>query len=62
MTEMTPAEGELQSSKPRWYILHTYSGFEHRVEQTIKEMMRIGQDQGLIKEVVIPTERVVELV
>lgn len=62
MTEIIPVEGELQSSKPRWYILHTYSGFEHRVEQTIKEMMRIGQDQGLIKEVVIPTERVVELV
>ncbi|AGC50359.1 transcription termination/antitermination protein NusG [Lawsonia intracellularis] len=47
--------------KSRWYIVHTYSGFEQRVEATIKEMMRSGQDEGLIHEVVLPTERVVEL-
>jgi transcriptional antiterminator NusG len=47
--------------KGRWYIVHTYSGFEQRVEQTIREMMRTGQDQSLIEEVVIPTEKVIEL-
>lgn len=51
-----------QDPQSRWYIVHTYSGFEQRVEQTIREMMRTGQDQGLIHEVVIPTEKVVELV
>ena len=25
-----------------WYILHTYSGFEQRVEQMIRELMRTG--------------------
>jgi transcriptional antiterminator NusG len=45
----------------RWYILHTYSGFEQRVEQTIREMMRTGQDGGLIREIVVPTEKVIEL-
>lgn len=50
------------SERPRWYIVHTYSGFEHRVEQTIREMMRTGQDGGLIEEVVMPTEKVVEMV
>jgi transcriptional antiterminator NusG len=48
-------------SKARWYIVHTYSGFEQRVEQTIREMIRTGQDQGLIEEVVVPTEKVIEL-
>ena len=48
--------------KARWYILHTYSGFENRVEQTIREMMRTEQDQGMIENVIIPTEKVVELV
>jgi transcriptional antiterminator NusG len=48
--------------KARWYIVHTYSGFENRVDLTIKEMMRTGQDQGLIEEVIVPTERVIELV
>lgn len=47
---------------PRWYIVHTYSGYEQRVEQTIREMMRTGQDHGQIKEVVMPTEKVIELV
>ena len=41
---------------PRWYILHTYSGFE----QTIREMMRNRQENGLIKDVIVPTERVIE--
>lgn len=44
----------------RWYILHTYSGFEQRVEQTIREMMRNRQENGLIKDVIVPTERVIE--
>jgi len=47
--------------KSRWYIVHTYSGFEQRVEATIKEMMRINQSQDLIDEVIVPTERVIEL-
>jgi len=48
--------------KARWYIVHTYSGFEQRVELTINEMMRTGQDGGLIAQVVMPTEKVVEMV
>ena len=47
---------------PRWYIVHTYSGYEQRVEQTIREMMRTGQDHGQVLEVVMPTEKVIELV
>ena len=53
---------ETAQPKARWYIVHTYSGFENRVEQTIREMMRTGQDGGAVEEVIIPTERIVELV
>ncbi|WP_143145570.1 transcription termination/antitermination protein NusG [Desulfovibrio litoralis] len=54
---------DVQSSpSSRWYIVHTYSGFENRVVQTIREIMRTGQDGGLIEEVVVPVEKVVELV
>lgn len=55
-------EFETAQPKARWYIVHTYSGFENRVEQTIREMMRTGQDFGTIEEVTIPTERIIELV
>ena len=44
-----------------WYMLHTYSGFEMRVEKQINEMRRTFQDDGLIHEVLLPTEKVVEL-
>ena len=48
------------SKKARWYIVHTYSGFEQRVQKTINELRRTGQDEGLIEEVVVPTEKVIE--
>ncbi len=51
----------INTENMRWYILHTYSGFEQRVEQTINEMIRNGQAQGLIGRVVVPTEKVEEL-
>jgi transcriptional antiterminator NusG len=54
------ADADTQQEKSRWYIVHTYSGFEQRVEQTIKEIIRTGQDNGLIERVVVPTERVIE--
>ncbi len=56
------ANMEQASPKARWYIIHTYSGFEQRVEQTVREMIRTGQDKGLIEEVVMPTEKIVEMV
>ena len=55
-----PAENA--APKARWYIVHTYSGFEQRVEKTIREMMRTGQDEGKIEDVVMPTEKIIELV
>lgn len=65
VSEETRVAGSVSDSgapeSSRWYILHTYSGFEQRVEQTIREMMRTGQEGGLIHEVVVPTERVIEL-
>lgn len=55
-------EEQMSAPKARWYIIHAFSGFEHRVEQTIKEMIRTGQTKDLVEEVVVPTEKVIELV
>ena len=51
---------DMSSGAGEWYILHTYSGFEQRVEQLINKLMESGQDKGFIHEVVVPTERVEE--
>lgn len=44
-----------------WYMLHTYSGFEARVEQTITQMMRTAQDEGLVHRVLLPTEKILDV-
>lgn len=58
--ELTESQEVQNHPRARWYIVHTYSGFEQRVQKTIAEMQRTGQDQGLIEEVVVPTEKVLE--
>lgn len=58
--DLATAENSELAKKPRWYIVHTYSGFEQRVQKTIEEMRRTGQDKGMIDRVVVPTERVQE--
>jgi transcriptional antiterminator NusG len=59
--EAAQTSDEDAAQRPRWYIVHTYSGFEQRVQKTINEMKRTGQDEGLIAEVIVPTEKVVEV-
>lgn len=61
MEEIVLDSHEPEPQRPRWYIVHTYSGFEQRVQKTINEMIRNGQDHGAIKDCVVPTEKVIEL-
>ena len=45
----------------KWYIVHTYSGFEERVKETLRQRAEahgMGEDFGEVK---IPTETIVEL-
>lgn len=45
----------------KWYIVHTYSGFEERVAETLRqraEALGMGEQFGEVK---IPTETIVEL-
>jgi len=45
----------------RWYIVHAYSNFEHKVKSSLEEridMMNLGDKFG---EILVPTEEVVEM-
>lgn len=48
-------------SEERWYIIHAYSGFEHKVSDAIKERARAQSLDGLVLEVIVPTEEVIEV-
>ena len=45
-----------------WYIVHTYSGFENKVKQTLDDTVEKLDLKDEIAEVIVPTEKVVELV
>lgn len=45
----------------RWYIVHTYSGFEERVMQALKQRIEALGYQDYFGEIKIPKETVVEL-
>jgi transcriptional antiterminator NusG len=44
-----------------WYVVHTYSGFEQKVAEAIKQRAKIFGQEHAISQVVIPTEEVVEV-
>ncbi len=44
-----------------WYVLHTYSGYEMRIEKTIHLMMDDGSLGGAVLDVKVPSERVAEV-
>lgn len=45
-----------------WYVVHTYSGYEQKVKQALEERIRLLGKQELFGEVLVPAEKVVELV
>jgi transcription termination/antitermination protein NusG len=46
----------------RWYILHTYSGFEEKVKTTLLERIKKAGQEDLFGEILVPTEQVVEMI
>jgi len=49
----------------KWYIIHTYSGFEEKVKAWLEERVQNEKDERVkrcFKEVLVPTERIVEMV
>lgn len=45
----------------KWYVVHTYSGYENTVKATIEKTVETRQMQDIIHQVVIPMETVTEI-
>jgi transcriptional antiterminator NusG len=63
-TEVPAADGSGPPSNPnmKWYIIHSYSGFERKVKESIEARVRADERLGgKIGRVLIPTESVTEV-
>ena len=58
--EATPS-AETQNPKFRWYIIHTYSGFERKVKESLESRVQAFGLHDKVGKVVIPTEPVTEV-
>ena len=45
----------------KWYVIHTYSGYENKVAQDIEKVVENRKLHDLILEVRVPTEKVTEI-
>src|SRR3954467_2891234 len=45
----------------QWYIVHTYSGFENKVKESLEQRVNAYGLQNEIGEILIPTEQVAEM-
>lgn len=48
------------SEEAKWYVLHTYSGYEKKVKETIEQIVKNRGLGHLIQKVIVPVEQVVE--
>ena len=56
-----PAMNDSGGHQKNWYIVHTYSGFENKVKESLLQRVQAYGLQAEIGEVLIPTEDVVEM-
>jgi transcriptional antiterminator NusG len=48
-------------NQKQWYILHTYSGNEERVQRNLEQRIKYMDSEGEISQVVVPTEEEIEV-
>ncbi len=50
-----------ENNTPKWYVVHTYSGYENKVMTSLQNMVENMALQDRIVDVRIPTEEVMEV-
>ena len=68
--ESGPASGTVVQSdasalpkeeRMKWYVMHTYSGFENKVKSSLEQRIREHHLEEMFAEILIPTEDVVDI-
>lgn len=61
MESATKQNDTEQSIKRRWYVIHTYSGYENRVKANLENRIKSMDVKDKIFQVIVPTEDEVEI-
>lgn len=56
------ADAGAPSDDLKWYVVHTYSGYEQKARLALKERIRQNHMEKFFSDVLIPSENVIELV
>jgi transcriptional antiterminator NusG len=54
-------DATVSATSKRWFVVHTYSGFENKVKEAIESRVKIFGMTEKITRVLVPTEKVVEV-
>lgn len=63
MADQDPKQSEpqLQDDGRRWYVIHTYSGYENKVRQNLMHRIDTMEMHDQIFRVIVPTEEEIEI-
>ena len=56
-----PNLDESSSKEPRWYVVHTYSGYENKVKKDLEHLIENRELQDYIFQIVVPMEEQIEI-
>lgn len=45
----------------KWYVVHTYSGYEHKAKQALEERVKTSKMEEFFDEILVPAENVIEI-
>ena len=48
-------------SNPRWYVVHTYSGYENKVKADLEKTIKNRELEDFFFEIVVPMEEQIEI-
>jgi transcriptional antiterminator NusG len=61
ISEAPSTEDTLNEEGKRWYVIHTYSGYENKVKANLEHRIETMDVSNLVFRVVIPTEEEIEI-
>lgn len=51
-----------EQNEQRWYVVHTYSGFEEKAKKALEERIKSLKMDSFFSQILVPSENVVEIV